>query len=157
MSFTTCTRAAAAAILLALPGLAVADGIMVMDPYARSSGPNAPAGAAFMVLHNTSGQDDRLVSASSEIAARVELHTHIDKGDGVMQMVEIEEGITIPAGEKHMMVRGGDHVMFMGLNQSLVQGESVQVTLTFENAGDVVVDIPVDHERKDEGGHGHSN
>lgn len=147
MSLSTYTRAAVAAFLLAAPSVSLADGMMVMDPYVRSSGPNAPAGAAFMVLRNTTDQDDRLLSVSSDIAARVELHTHVDKGDGVMQMVEIEGGIAIPAGETHMMVRGGDHVMFMGLKQSLVQDEIVQVTLTFERAGDIVVDVPVDHDR----------
>ncbi len=155
MSFTHFMRRLAACALIAFPTFAAADGIMVMDPYARSSGPNAPAGAAFMVLQNTSDQDDRLVSATSDIAKRVELHTHIDKGNGVMQMTEVEEGFVIPAGEKHMLQRGGDHVMFMGLNQSLVQGETVKVTLTFEKAGEMVVEIPIDHDRKAQ--HGHSN
>ncbi len=53
------------------------------------------------------------------------------------------------------MKRGGDHVMFMGLNVPLEQGGEVQVTLTFEQAGDIVLTIPVDNERK--AGHGMMN
>jgi len=88
----------------------------------------------------------------------VELHTHIEKSDGVLQMVEIEGGIPLPAGGEHAMVRGGDHVMFMGLTETLEQGEELKVTLVFEQAGDVVVTIPVDNERMDKhGGHGHSH
>ena len=151
MSRTT-FMATCLAALIALP--VAAAGIMVMDPYARSASKAAKSGAAFMMIHNTSGQDDRLLAARSDAAARVELHTHIDKGDGVMQMTEIDGGIVVPAGGKHMMVRGGDHVMFMGLNQTLAHGESVEVTLQFEKAGDITVTIPVDLERKPKHGHG---
>jgi copper(I)-binding protein len=147
------------AALIALPAASLAE-IVINDPYARTSRPNAPTGAAFMVIENTGETADRLVSASSDVAARVELHTHEDQGDGVMKMVEIEGGIEIPAGASHAMVRGGDHVMFMGLSQSLEQGVDVTVTLTFEQAGDVVVTIPVDNDRKPAHGsmkHGHGN
>ncbi|MBM7066424.1 copper chaperone PCu(A)C [Actibacterium sp. 188UL27-1] len=133
---------AAVAICAAMP--VFAEAIEVDGAYARSSGPNAKAGAAFMELRNTSGEEDKLVGARSDVAARVELHTHEDAGNGVMKMIELEDGITIPAGASHMMERGGDHVMFMGLKESLVQGETVTVTLEFEKAGDVELQIPVD-------------
>ncbi len=147
---------AAGAATLALTSAALADGIMVKDPYARSSRPNAPTGAAFMTLMNTSDTDDRLIAARSEAAKRVELHTHIDKGNGVMQMTEIEGGIALPAGGMHEMKRGGDHVMLMGLTAPLVQDETISVTLVFEQAGEIVFEIPVDNDRKaDHGGMGH--
>lgn len=126
--------------------------IMVKDAYVRSSTPNSKTGAAFMMLMNHSDADDRLISASSDISKRVELHTHIEDENGVMKMTELEDGMTIPAGGMHHLKRGGDHVMFMGLNESLVQGEDITVTLTFEKAGDVEVTIPVDNERKPDHG-----
>jgi hypothetical protein len=47
------------------------------------------------------------------------------------------------------------HVMFLGLNRPLTQGDEVEVTLTFEQAGEVTVTIPVDNERMPAGmGHG---
>lgn len=149
-----------AGFLAASPVVASAD-IMVMDPYARASSPAAKAGAAFMVLHNTGDTDDRLVSVTSNVAKRTELHTHKDQGGGVMKMIHVEEGFEIPAGKKLELARGGNHVMFMGLNHSLDQGATVSVTLTFENAGEKVVEIPVDLERKAKGhgshGHGQGN
>ncbi|MBE1284136.1 MAG: copper chaperone PCu(A)C [Rhodobacteraceae bacterium] len=146
----------ATAATLTLAGAAYAsEAIKIMDPYARSSRPGAPTGAAFMGIMNMSGEDDVLINASSDIAKRVELHTHIDDGNGVMQMRHDEDGFPIPAGGTHMLKRGGDHVMFMGLNESLEQGGTVTVTLTFEKAGDVVIEIPVDLERQD--GHGHGS
>ena len=125
-----------------------AEGLMVKDPYARAARPNAPTGAAFMKLINYSDQDITLMGVSSDVAKRVELHAHTDNGEGVMQMSEIEGGITIPAGEMHMMNRGGDHVMMMGLTQSLVDGETISVTFEFENGAEMVVEIPVDNARK---------
>lgn len=154
MPFKYVTSAALAALLLATPALAE---ITIEDAYARSAGPTAKAGAAFMVIHNTGDADDRLVSASSEVSKRVELHTHVDQGEGVMKMMEVEEGFAIPAGGLHALQRGGDHVMFMGLNGPWAQGDTLSVTLTFEQAGDVTVEIPVDLERKPGMGMGHGN
>lgn len=121
--------------LAALPALAMDGPIMVMDPYARVSSPVAKSGAAFMQIMNRSDTDDRLVSATSPAAARVELHTHVDDGNGVMLMREVEDGFTIPAGETYALQRGGDHVMFMGLTDSWSHGDTVPVTLVFEQIG----------------------
>jgi len=147
----------AASIFLGLAVQAHAD-ITITDPYARSSRPGAPTGAAFMVIENTGPSADRLIAAASDVAKRVELHTHIESGDGVMLMRHDEDGFEIPAKGEHGLKRGGDHVMFMGLTRDLTNGESVEVTLTFEKAGDIVVEIPVDNDRAPAGhGHGHDH
>ncbi|MEM5467609.1 copper chaperone PCu(A)C [Celeribacter marinus] len=123
--------------------------ITIDDAYARSSGMSAKAGAAFFVIHNSGTEDDQLINATSDVSKLVELHTHKDMGDGVMKMMHVPEGFTIPAGGEHALARGGDHVMFMGINEGFAQGDVLTVTLTFEKAGDITVDIPVDLERKD--------
>ncbi len=128
-------------------GAMAADGITVDDPYARSSGKTAKAGAAFMMIQNQSDTDDRLIGASSDVAARVELHTHVVDDNGVAKMMHVEEGFAIPAGGTHMLQRGGDHVMFMGIKAPFEQGATVPVTLIFEQAGEVEIEIPVDLER----------
>ena len=157
MSLKTTFAAALSAACFALPALA--DGIMVHDAYARSSGKSAKSGAAFMVLMNQGDSDDRLISAQSDIAKRVELHTHKENADGVMQMIHVEDGFVIPAGGQHELARGGDHVMFMGLTAPLEQGDTISVTLTFEKAGPITVEIPVDLARKPKHGkmHGHKS
>ncbi|MCX7559006.1 copper chaperone PCu(A)C [Sulfitobacter sp. F26204] len=142
--------AAGIAVLALGTSVALADGIEIKDAYVRSSTPTSKTGAAFMTLMNNGDTDDRLVAVSSAVANRVELHTHRQSADGVMQMMEIEGGIVVPAGGMHLLKRGGDHVMFMGLTAPLVQGEDVEVIMTFEQAGDVEVTIPVDHDRKPE-------
>jgi copper(I)-binding protein len=105
------------------------------------------AGAAFMQITNQSGQDDILTGAKTNVSAMTELHTHIDDGDGVIKMRQIVGGIKLAAGETIVMKRGGDHVMLMGLNDSLDTGETLEITLTFKEAGDVMVEVPVDNDR----------
>ncbi|WP_170572770.1 copper chaperone PCu(A)C [Ruegeria atlantica] len=157
MSLKSKLFATMAAVTLATTAFAQ-DTIAVDDAYARSSGKTAKAGAAFMMIQNAGESDDRLIGAKSDVAARVELHTHEIDDVGVAKMVHVEEGITIPAGETHMLKRGGDHVMFMGLTAPFEHGATVPVTLIFEHAGEVEIEVPVDLERQDKGGHGtHSN
>ncbi len=148
MSFKHALIAAVAAATFTLPAFAGSE-ISIENAYARASGMMATAGAAFFVIHNTGDEDDRLVAADSDISKLVQLHTHIAEADGVMKMVEVPEGFPVPAGGDHALARGGDHVMFMGLNTPMKQGDIVHVTLTFEKAGDIQLDIPVDLTRDD--------
>jgi copper(I)-binding protein len=154
-SFSPRVGFAAAALALATAFPALAGDITVEDPYARAAGASAMAGAAFMSIMNSGSEDDRLIAATSDVARKVELHTHIIGDDGVAKMVHVEEGFVIPAGGMHMLERGADHVMFMGLNRSLANGDMVTVTLTFEKAGDVTIEVPVDNDRKPGTGMGH--
>ena len=126
---------------------------VVEEPYLRSSSssssssssmPAATTAAAFLVLRNMTGTDDRLVAARSELMGRVELHTHSEDANGVMRMSEIDAGVALAEGASHEFARGGDHLMFMGLQEPLTQGQLVPVTLVFELAGDVEIIIPVD-------------
>lgn len=144
--------------LLAASPLAAGDGIHVADPYARSSGPSAMSGAVFFEIVNRSlTQPDRLVSASSEVAQRVELHTHLQDADGVMRMIEVDEGFAVAPGETRALTRGGDHVMLMGLTRPLNDGDTFPLTLVFEREGEVTIEVPVDLGRVPAMGHGHSH
>lgn len=152
MSFKATLLAAA---LAALPSLASAE-MVIEDAYARAASPIAQSGAAFMTIFNHSDMDDRLVGVTSTAAERLELHTHIQGDGGVMRMVHVEEGFPIAAGETITLERGGMHVMLLGLTGSLVQGEAIEVTFTFEHADPVVHVITIDNERQPAamGGHG---
>jgi copper(I)-binding protein len=141
------TTAFAALCAILLPAATFADSfpIVVEDAYVRSASPMS--GAAFMTLRNDGDTADRLVAAGSDAAERVELHTHSMDANGVMRMTEIEGGLPLDAGASAEMKRGGDHVMLMGLTRKLETGDAITVTLTFEQAGDMTVEIPVDNDR----------
>ena len=147
------TLAFAGLSILALSSTAQAE-IEIVDPYARASSPMAMAGAAFFEIRNTGDEDDRLVAVRADVSNKAELHTHIDAGNGVMQMREVEDGIAVPAGGSHLLQRGGDHVMFMGLTTRFEQGLTFPVTLVFEKAGEITIDVPVDLDREDAMQHG---
>lgn len=137
----------AALTALCLPAAALAqDGkLEVSDAYLRSSNPQSAAG--FMTISNGTQGECTLTAATSDAAEKVELHTHREGEGGMMEMVAIEGGITIPAGESHALARGGDHVMLMGLTGPLEGGDEVAVTLDFGDCGTLDVMLPLDNDR----------
>lgn len=60
-----------------------------------------------------------------------------------MTMRPIEGGLVIAPGQTVALAPGGFHLMLMGLKESLKQGRSVGITLEFERAGKVAVDLDV--------------
>ena len=140
--------AAAAAAFYALPAFAH-DGVHIENAYARSNGGIGATGAIFFEITNHADVDDRLIGVTTDIAAKAELHTHKETADGVMQMLAVPEGFPITALQGHALKRGGDHIMLMGLKQALKDGDIIHLTLTFEHAGKVPLDVPVDNARKD--------
>ena len=152
----TLTRFTAPLAALFLATTALAEGIDVQDPYARANNPNAPTGAAFMVIRNTGQTADRLIGVTSDAAARTELHTHVEE-EGLMRMIHVEEGFDLPPETVLVLERGGNHVMFMGLTTPFEQDALIEVTLLFEEAGEITVEIPVDLERAAKDAHGHGD
>lgn len=116
--------------------------IAISGAFTRATLPNAPVGGGFFTLTNTGSQDDRLVSASADFADVAQIHAMAMQGD-VMKMGQLKDGLVIPAGETVTLAPGGYHLMFMGLKHPLVEGETVAVTLTFEKAGSVTLDLPI--------------
>lgn len=117
-------------------------GIAVNDPFARPSPAEGGTGGAFMTISNNTNQPDRLVSAHCPNATIVELHETINM-DGVMSMRPQPEGFEIPARSTVELKPGGKHVMLIGLTAPLKAGETVEITLNFERAGAVKVQVPV--------------
>ena len=116
--------------------------IEITDAWTRATPPNAPTGAGFLTLTNRGNVDDRLVSVEAPGVETVELHT-MAMQDGVMMMRRLDDGIPVPAGDTVDLAPGGLHIMFIGLEQPLEVGSSVPVTVTFEKAGSVEIDLPV--------------
>lgn len=131
----------------------------VSHPRSRATPPNAPAGVVYFEVVNA-GSADRLVAVKGEVSQTIELHTHIKDGD-VMRMRKVE-AIDIAAGETTKLEPGGLHVMLIGLNEPLTEGQAFPLTLVFEEAGEVEVEVHthgaggghMDHSGHGHGGHG---
>ena len=147
-------------VMLALPASAgdtkLGD-LMIHQPWARASLGAGKAGAAYLTVMNKGTAPDRLVAVEGDVANRVELHTHLME-DGVMKMRQVE-AIEVAPGEPTVLKPGGLHVMLMGLKEPLVEGQRFPLTLVFEKAGRVQIEVaiqgPTDMEAQD--GHKHDS
>lgn len=117
--------------------------LTIGHPYARATVPGQPTGGAYLSVRNAGAAGDKLVSASAEVAASVELHEM--KMDGtVMRMREVS-AVELPAGQAVELKPGGLHLMLMGLKAPLKQGDKFPLKLKFEKAGEVTVTVNVEN------------
>lgn len=138
--------------ILVLLGITIAacggnDTVQIDDPWARTSASMQNAGAVYMAI--TGGNEaDRLigVKVDESIAAMAQIHetsmTENDEGTEMMQMQEVSS-IEVGAGSDVVLEPGGYHIMLMQLAEPLQSGSEFEVTLTFENAGDIEVKVEV--------------
>jgi copper(I)-binding protein len=97
-----------------------------------------------------------LLDVKSDVAKKVELHTHIKSDDGVMKMRRVEDGFVIAGNGVLKLERGGDHIMLMGFSQPFIDGEAISLTLIFEIAGSIELEIPI-HLKKRSTSRSHSH
>jgi len=145
MKRTAFFLAAAVVALATMPASAddvTVGSIKIAAPWARATPKGASVGGAYLTITNTGTAPDRLVSGSSDVAQRVEIH-EMGMDKGVMKMRELSQGLEIKPGETVEFKPGGYHVMLVGLKKPLVQGQDLKATLQFEKAGKVDVDFKI--------------
>lgn len=113
----------------------------IEHPWSREMPPVAPTAAAYFIVHNKGSAADRLLSVATPVAGKAELHEHIH-ADGLMKMQQVQS-VAIPAGGEARFEPMGYHVMLFNLKQQAKDGERFPLTLTFEKAGAVEVEIAV--------------
>ena len=117
--------------------------LQIAHPWSQELPPNAPTVAAYFVVHNAGQAADRLLSVSSPIAGIAQLHEHVMQGD-LMKMQQVPS-VEIPAGSEITFAPMAYHVMLLALkDRSLLSaGKHFPLTLHFEKAGDVTVEVAV--------------
>lgn len=117
--------------------------ITVQAPWSQALPPNAPTVAAYFIINNHGTFPDRLISVDSPIAGSAELHQHLHQ-DGMMKMQQLDS-LQINPEEDAVFAPMGYHVMLLDLHDDAprAEGEHFPLTLHFENAGDVTVDVEV--------------
>lgn len=116
-----------------------AGNLHIYHPWARATPPGVPA-AVYFTVESTQGSD-RLVSVSTPVAAHAGMHRTVEEG-GVVTMQPVESASVSP-GALLEFAPGGYHVMLMGLKEPLAEGARFPLTLRFENAGAVTVEVVV--------------
>jgi len=117
--------------------------LVVSEPWSQELPPNAPTVAAYFVIHNQGQTADRLLSVDSPVAAKAELHQHVMQGD-LMKMQQVPS-VAVPAGGDLTFAPMAYHVMLLDLkDRSLLRdGQHFPLTLNFEHAGSVNVEVSV--------------
>ncbi|HEU4350860.1 MAG TPA: copper chaperone PCu(A)C [Burkholderiales bacterium] len=115
--------------------------IQVRHPWSRATPPGAKVAVGYMEIRNTGTQPDRLIAASTPVANRVEMHVTQREGE-VMRMRQVKD-FEIPARERITLRPGGSHLMLVDIRQPLKKGERFPVTLRFERAGELQVEVEV--------------
>lgn len=119
-------------------------GDLVIDhPWSRATPSAAKTGAGYMTILNKGTTTDRLVEITSAAAGRIEVHQMTMDGT-IMRMRPVPEGVAIGPGQSVKLEPGGFHLMMMDLREPLKQGQKVPVTLRFERAGRVTVELAVE-------------
>jgi periplasmic copper chaperone A len=148
MKFSTLLATTLTAVTLPLlANAALADDyklgtLEISQPWTRATPKGAETGAGYLTVKNTGSEPDRLISATLSDATTADLH-QMTMENGVMKMREIPDGIQIKPGETVTLKPNEYHIMFKGLKQPLVKGQTVAGSLTFERAGSINVEFQV--------------
>jgi hypothetical protein len=115
--------------------------LQVRHPWSRATPPGAKVAVGYMEIRNRGSQPDRLLSASSTVAKRVEMHVTQREGE-VMKMRQVQS-FEIPARERYALRPGGAHFMLVDIVRPLQKGERFAMTLRFERAGELEIELEV--------------
>jgi periplasmic copper chaperone A len=118
-----------------------AGGITISGAWARP-GLAGANGAIYFIIENSGEQADALLSAEANVSQLVQLHQSMMDSSGTMSMHE-QERVDVPAKDQVAFQPGGLHVMLINLNEDLNPGDRFHLTLNFQGAGAVPVDVEV--------------
>ena len=110
--------------------------LVIETPWTRATPGGAKVGAGYLAIINTGDTPDRLVSASTPIAERIEIH-EMSMANGIMRMRPLDSGLELKPQTVTELKPGGYHLMFIGLKQPITTGDKFTVDVKFEQAGDI--------------------
>jgi copper(I)-binding protein len=131
--------------------------LSIAHPWSMELPPNAPTVAAYFVIKNGGSDADRLIGVDSPIAGTAQLHQHLQQ-DGLMKMQQVE-AVDIPSGGTVNFAPMAYHVMLLDLKDrsKLITGQRFPLTLHFEKAGDLAVEVMVQKEAPDDSTPSHAH
>ena len=117
--------------------------VAATNAYAYATALGATTGAIFVTLNNPNAVADKLIGVRTNKSPRAEIHeSFVDEADGTMQMRPVT-AVDVAPGQPVELKPAGYHIMLIDLGEPLVEGQTFEATLTFQNAGDVVVPVSI--------------
>ena len=129
-------------VLLPSPTSASSADITIQQAWSRATPKGASVAAGYLTIENHGDTVDRLLSVSSPVARKVEIHETLEAG-GIMRMRPAKDGLAIPPHGKLVLAQGGSHLMFLQLMAPFSEGGRVPVSLDFERAGQMDTSLEV--------------
>lgn len=123
----------------------------IVHPWARATAAMARNGAAYLTLAIHGAELDHLLGVATPVARKARLHSHLVE-DGIVRMRPLK-AIEISPGEPVVLEPGGFHIMLMGLKAPLEAGTAFPLTLSFEKAGTIEVEVLVEKAGATKPGH----
>jgi periplasmic copper chaperone A len=117
--------------------------IEIDRPWSRAVPKGATVAAGYLTIRNTGSEPDRLVSGSTPVAGKFEVH-EMRMDNGVMRMRPVPDGLVIKPGETVELKPQSFHIMMTGLKQPIEKGKPFKGSLVFEKAGAVEIDFTVE-------------
>ncbi|MGF2686143.1 copper chaperone PCu(A)C [Marinobacter sp. DUT-3] len=149
MTTTKCLTAAlllAASTLITTPAMAhdyTRGDVTIDHPWSRPTPPGTPMGVGYMAITNNGDSDITFTRADTPRAGNVSIHEST-MTDGVMSMRPLDDGLIIPAGETVELKPHGYHLMLEKLKGPLKEGESIPLTVNFDGAEAMDVELNVE-------------
>ncbi len=119
------------------------ESVRVDHPWSRPTPPGVTVGVGYMSISNNGDTDVTLIAAESANAGQVSIHQSTMVG-GVMRMEPLPQGLVIPAGTTVDLKPHSYHLMLEQLSGQLMEGERVPLTLEFDNAPSMNVELAVE-------------
>ena len=119
-----------------------AGSIDIADLWSRATPKGSSVAAGYMKIKNTGSTSDRLVTGSSDVSSKFEVH-EMTMENGIAKMRPVKGGLEIKPGDTVELKPGSFHVMFVDLKAPLAAGDRIKATLVFEKAGTVNVEYDV--------------
>ena len=116
--------------------------IHIVAPFSRALPPISKNGAVYLTLTNHGHLSDQLIGAATPIAEYAEIHTYLME-DGMMKMRKVNQ-VELPPNEEVAFAPGRNHIMLIGLSQTLKVGERFSLMLHFKEAGQIMVKVIIE-------------
>lgn len=113
---------------------------VVEDAWARSTAPGQSMAAIYLTVSNPGEASTRLVEVESDVAQKASMHQTLVE-NGIARMRAMDKGLAIEPGGYATFQPNGDHVMLEGLKRQLVPGETITLTMRFDDGARL--DAPV--------------
>ena len=117
--------------------------IRITHPWSRPTPPAALSAVGYLTIVNKAKRPDRLLGGSTPSAKALEIHL-MSMAGGVMTMRQAEGGVVIPAGGTLALSPEGYHLMLVAPKRTFKAGDHIPITLTFQRAGKVKLNLDVE-------------